>query len=100
MDELQELPLVQVFSADDDAVSFGRDLAPAHGWIEIMRSDARPYFEEAMRPPACPDWSPGEPTGDGSCVHMDRYGSGRWNDAPCEDPGASFGMVCERSMVP
>ena len=46
------------------------------------------------------DWSPGEPTGDGSCVHMDRYGSGRWNDAPCEDPGASFGMVCERSLVP
>ena len=60
VDELQELPLVQVFSADDDAVSVGRDLAPAHGWIEIMRSDARPYFEEAMRPPACPDWSPGE----------------------------------------
>ena len=34
---------------------------PAHTWMEIIRSDARPYFEEAMRPPDCPDWTPGEP---------------------------------------
>ncbi|MBO83844.1 MAG: hypothetical protein CL927_00680, partial [Deltaproteobacteria bacterium] len=46
------------------------------------------------------DWSPGEPTGDGGCVHMDRYGNGQWNDAPCEEPLGAFGMVCERSMVP
>ena len=54
-----ELRLVQLFSSDDS--SFGRELGPPNTWVEIMRSDARPFFEEGLTPPHCPDWSPGEP---------------------------------------
>ena len=52
-----ELRLVQIFSASN---SFGRELHPSFSWFEIMRSDSRPYFEEGMRPPNCPDWTSGE----------------------------------------
>ena len=56
-----EMRLVQVMSYPEEADSIGRELAPSHSWVEIMRSDARPYFEEGVMPPNCTDWAPGEP---------------------------------------
>ena len=41
-----ELRLIQIFSAND--ASIGHQLGEAHEWIEIIRSDARPYFEEGL----------------------------------------------------
>ena len=38
------------------------------------------------------NWAPAEPTGDGDCVHYNRYGVGAWNDSACD---AYFGAVCE-----
>jgi hypothetical protein len=54
-----EQRLIQIVSWPDEEHPFGRPIAPDHGWIEIIRSDARPYFEEGLRPPDCPDWSVG-----------------------------------------
>ena len=53
-----ELRMVQLFSSYDSSI--GRTLWPANTWIEIMRADSRPYFEEGMTPPQCPDWQPGQ----------------------------------------
>ena len=43
------------------------------------------------------NWSSIEPSGDGACVHMNRYAHDPgWNDAPCDGGGNDYGYVCER----
>jgi hypothetical protein len=69
--------MVQIYSSDPDG-SFGRETLPSHSWIEIMRVDARPYFQEGLRPPNCPDWTPGEPYRGQECwKELHEYNGGR-----------------------
>jgi len=68
-------------------------------WIGLYQSGGAWRWVDGSSP-SDTNWASSEPTGDGGCVHMDRYGGGRWNDAPCEEPTGTFGMVCERVMVP
>jgi len=42
------------------------------------------------------NWASPEPTGDGSCVHMNRYGSTGWNDTNCTGGGNEYGYICEQ----
>ena len=80
--EAADLHGVQVYSRD--SADHGRALGEDGSWIEIMRSDVRPYFAEGERPPDCPDWQAGEPYRSQACwsrlyqVQGGRFAPGCW----------------------
>ena len=87
-----ELRLVQLFSADDQ--SFGHELGRANEWMEVMRSDSRPYFEEGIRPPNCTDWSPGETYHQQECWRdLHGWGGGRFPPGCWARPRSWYGSV-------
>ena len=57
--DAEDLKGIQFYSRDTDHV--GRAVYEDNEWLEIMRSDARPYFAEGERPTDCTDWNPGDP---------------------------------------
>lgn len=86
-----ERRMVQLFSTSDD--SFGRDYVPSHRWIEIMREDARPYFEEGLRPPNCPDWAAGEAYQGQQCwEELHEYNGGRFPPGCWARPAVGTGV--------
>ena len=86
-----ELRLVQLFSADDR--SFGHELGRANEWMEVMRSDSRPYFEEGIRPPNCTDWSPGETYHQQECWRdLHGWGGGRFPPGCWARPAVGTGV--------
>ena len=86
-----ELRLVQLFSADDQ--SFGHELGRANEWMEVMRSDSRPYFEEGIRPPNCTDWSPGETYHQQECWRdLHGWGGGRFPPGCWARPAVGTGV--------
>ena len=88
-----ELRLVQIYSSSDSDDSFGRELGAENTWIEIMRSDARPYFEESMMPPHCPDWAPGEPYQEQQCWEgLHEHNGGRFPQGCWARPAVGTGV--------
>jgi len=64
-------------------------------WVSNRKSSSPPTWSDGS-----PRWAPGEPSGDGDYVHLQRYcGVNRygWNDVP---PETSHGYICESTSVP
>ena len=73
----EDLKGVQFYSRDTDHV--GRAVHEDNEWLEIMRSDARPYFAEGERPTDCTDWNPGDPYRNQDCwSRLYPYSGGRF----------------------
>ena len=73
----EDLKGIQFYSRDTDHV--GRAVHEDNEWLEIMRSDARPYFAEGERPTDCTDWNPGDPYRKQQCwSRLYPYAGGRY----------------------
>ena len=89
----EDLKGIQFYSRDTDHV--GRAVHEDNEWLEIMRSDARPYFAEGERPTDCTDWNPGDPYRKQHCWSRlypyagGRYAPGCWARPA---PGAPAGI--------